>query len=114
MIRVKRGAVARLRRKKILYLSKSYKGAHSRLFRTANQQVMKALHYATIGRKQKKRVFRKIWIFRLNKACQSAKINYSTLISQFKKSKIYLNRKMLSQLSILDYSTFIKLIEIVK
>ena len=61
MVRVKRGNVARKRRKKILQLAKGYRGAHSRLFRVANQQVMKALRYSYVGRKQKKRVFRKLW-----------------------------------------------------
>ncbi len=66
MVRVKRGNVARKRRKKILNLAKGYRGSHSRLFRVANQQVMKALTYSYIGRKQKKRIFRKLWITRIN------------------------------------------------
>ena len=66
MVRVKRGNVARKRRKKILQLAKGYRGAHSRLFRVANQQVMKALRYSYVGRKQKKRIFRKLWISRIN------------------------------------------------
>ena len=68
MVRVKRGNVARKRRKKILNLAKGYRGAHSRLFRVANQQVMKALRYSYVGRKQKKRMFRRIWITRINAA----------------------------------------------
>ena len=66
MVRIKRGNVARKRRKKILQLAKGYRGAHSRLFRVANQQVMKALRYSYVGRKQKKRMFRRIWITRIN------------------------------------------------
>ena len=106
MVRVKRGNVARKRRKKILQLAKGYRGAHSRLFRVANQQVMKALRYSYVGRKQKKRIFRKIWIRRINAASRANGITYSQAIHQFKKSNIDLNRKMLSQIAILDSSTF--------
>ena len=111
MVRVKRGNVAKKRRKKILQLSKGYRGAHSRLFRVANQQVMKALRYSYIGRKQKKRVFRKLWITRINSASRLNGLTYSRLINQFKKSDILLNRKMLSQIAILDTSTFDQLTE---
>jgi len=114
MIRIKRGNVARKRRKKILQLAKGYKGAHSRLFRTVNQQVMKALNYSYIGRKQKKRIFRKIWILRLNASCRLSGIKYSYFISALKSSNIQLNRKMLSQISILDASAFNKLINLTK
>ena len=114
MVRVKRGNVARKRRKKILQLAKGYKGAHSRLFRVANQQVMKALRYSYIDRKQKKRVFRKIWITRINAASRLNGISYSRLIHNFKKSNIELNRKMLSQVAILDTLTFKELIAISK
>ena len=106
MVRVKRGNVARKRRKKILALASGYKGAHSVLFRVANQQVMKALRYSYVGRKQKKRIFRKIWIRRINAASRANGITYSQAINQFKKSNIDLNRKMLSQIAILDSSTF--------
>jgi len=114
MVRVKRGNVARKRRKKILHLAKGYRGAHSRLFRVANQQVMKALRYAYVGRKQKKRTFRKIWITRINSASKLNGLTYSKLIHLFKKSNIDLNRKMLSQIAILDPVTFNKLVESVK
>merc|ERR1711966_248360 len=110
MVRVKRGNVARKRRKKILQLAKGYKGAHSRLFRVANQQVMKALRYAYVGRKQKKRVFRKLWISRINAASRLKGVSYSRLIHNFKKSNIGLNRKMLAQIAVLDSSTFNELI----
>jgi large subunit ribosomal protein L20 len=111
MVRVKRGNVARKRRKKILSLASGYRGAHSVLFRIANQQVMKALCYSYIGRKQKKRIFRTIWIRRINTASRLNGISYSQLIHKFKKSNIDLNRKMLSQLAILDVSTFQSLID---
>ena len=106
MVRVKRGNVARKRRKKILAFASGYRGAHSILFRVANQQVMKALRYSYIGRKQKKRIFRQIWIRRINAASRLNGISYSQLINRFKKSNIYLNRKMLAQIIILDTSTF--------
>ena len=106
MVRVKRGNVARKRRKKILALASGYRGAHSVLFRVANQQVMKALRYSYIGRKQKKRIFRKIWIRRINAASRANGITYSQVINKFKKSNIDLNRKMLSQIAILDRVTF--------
>ena len=112
MVRIKRGNVARKRRKKILQLAKGYRGAHSRLFRVANQQVMKALRYSYIGRKQKKRTFRRLWITRINAASKLNGLSYSRVISNLKKSNIDLNRKMLSQISILDASTFKSLIEI--
>ena len=66
MVRIKRGNVARKRRKKVLSLAKGFRGTHSRLFRVSNQQVMKALRYSYIGRKQKKRQFRRLWITRIN------------------------------------------------
>ena len=112
MVRVKRGNVARKRRKRILQLAKGYRGAHSRLFRVANQQVMKALRYSYVGRKQKKRMFRKIWITRINAASRVKGLSYSRLIHNFKKSNIELNRKMLAQIAVLDSSTFHKLISI--
>ena len=111
MVRIKRGNVARKRRKKILVMANGYRGAHSILFRVANQQVMKALKYSYVGRKQKKRIFRRIWISRINAASRLNGINYSQLINKFKKSNIDLNRKMLSQIAILDTATFKLLIE---
>ncbi len=106
MVRVKRGNVARKRRKKILSIASGYRGAHSVLFRVANQQVMKALRYSYVGRKQKKRIFRQIWINRINAASRLNGISYSQLINKFKKSNMDLNRKMLSQIAIVDSITF--------
>ena len=114
MVRVKRGNIARKRRKKILKLAKGYRGSHSRLFRTANQQVMKALRYSYINAKQRKRIIRKIWINRINNIGRKHGISYSRLIFLFKNFKIDLNRKMLSQLAILDVSTFIELLKIIE
>jgi len=110
MVRVKRGNVARKRRNKILNLARGYRGAHSSLFRVANQQVMKALKYSYIGRKQKKRIFRRIWISRINAACRIEGITYSSLIYKLSKLKINLNRKMLAQIAILDSLTFVKIL----
>jgi large subunit ribosomal protein L20 len=110
MVRVKRGNIARKRRKKILELASGYRGAHSVLFRVANQQVMKALRYSYIGRKQKKRIFRRIWISRINAASRLNGISYSQLINKLKKSNIDINRKILSQIAVLDASTFKSLI----
>jgi large subunit ribosomal protein L20 len=107
MVRVKRGNVARKRRKKVLSLAKGFRGTHSKLFRVANAQVIKALKYSYVGRKQKKRQFRKLWITRLNAATRSiGNSNYSIFMNKIKKSKISLNRKMLSQLAILDSKAF--------
>jgi len=106
MVRVKRGNVARKRRKKILQLAKGYRGTHSGLFRIANQQVMKALRYSYVGRKQKKRIFRTLWITRINAASRLNGFSYSRFVNYLKKSSIEINRKMLSQIAVLDYGAF--------
>jgi large subunit ribosomal protein L20 len=107
MVRIKRGNVARKRRKKVLKLAKGFKGAHSKLFRVANQQVMKALKYSYVGRKQKKRVFRRLWITRINAITRNRyNKRYSTFMHQIKETNISLNRKILSGLAILDPVTF--------
>lgn len=106
MVRIKRGKVARKRRKKILSLAKGFQGTHSQLFRIANQQVMKSLIYSYHNRKQKKRQFRRLWITRINSAARQNKTKYSRFIYSLKQSKVILNRKMLAQLSILDPIVF--------
>nr|YP_009296173.1 ribosomal protein L20 [Sebdenia flabellata]AOM65108.1 ribosomal protein L20 [Sebdenia flabellata] len=106
MTRVKRGNVARKRRKKILKLAKGFKGAHSSLFRTAKQQVLKALRYSYIGRKNKKRVYRRLWITRINAAVKLYNLTYSQFMSNLKNARVALNRKMLSQLAAFDINTF--------
>ncbi|MER3435497.1 MAG: 50S ribosomal protein L20 [Leptolyngbya sp. ERB_1_1] len=111
MARVKRGNVARKRRKKILKLAKGFRGSHSRLFRTANQQVMKALRNAYRDRRKKKRDFRRLWITRINAAARQQGISYSQLIGKLKKADILINRKMLAQLAILDPDGFAKIVE---
>ena len=114
MVRVKRGSVARARRKKVLKFAKGFKGAHSRLFRTANGQVMKALIYSYVGRKRRKQDFKKLWICRVNAAARHEGLSYSSLRHLLKKSSINLNLKMLAQLSVLDKETFSSLIKEVK
>ena len=114
MVRVKRGNVASKRRKKILKFAKGFKGAHSRLFRTANGQVMKALIYSYVGRKRRKQDFKKLWICRINAAARNEGLNYSSLKNLLKKSSINLNLKMLAQLSVLDKETLSYLIQEVK
>ena len=106
MVRVKRGSVASNRRKKILKFAKGFKGAHSRLFRTANGQVMKALVYSYVGRKRRKQDFKKLWICRVNAAARQEGVTYSKLRSSLKKESIGLNLKMLAQLSEMDKKTF--------
>lgn len=112
MTRVKRGNVARKRRKKILKLAKGFRGSHSTLFRTANQQVMKALRNAYRDRRKRKRDFRRLWIARINAAARQHGMSYSQLIGSLKKANILLNRKMLAQLAILDTDGFGKVVEL--
>jgi large subunit ribosomal protein L20 len=112
MTRVKRGNVARKRRNKILKLAKGFRGSHSTLFRTANQQVMKALRSAYRDRKKKKRDFRRLWIARINAASRQHGLSYSRLIGNLKKANVELNRKMLAQLAILDPASFGKIAEL--
>lgn len=111
MARVKRAVMTRKRRKKILKLSKGYFGGKSKLFRTAKQAVMKSGQYAYIGRKQKKRDFRKIWITRISAGCKQNGMNYSTFMDGLKKANIALNRKMLSEIAISDPAAFSSLCE---
>ena len=111
MPRVKRGNVARKRRKKILKLAKGYRGSHSTLFRTANQQVMIALRYAYRDRKKRKRDFRRLWIARINAACRQHGMSYSKFMGNLKKSNIEINRKMLAQMAVLDPDGFTKVAE---
>ena len=111
MARIKGALATRKRRKKILKLSKGYFGAKSKLFKTAKQAVMKSGNYAYIGRKQKKRDFRRLWIARISAACKMNGINYSTFINGLKKANIDLNRKMLSEIAIADPQGFAALVE---
>ncbi len=114
MPRVKRGNVARKRRKKVLKLAKGFRGSHSKLFRTANQQVMKALRYAYRDRRNRKRDFRRLWIARINAAARMQDISYSQLLGSLKKADVQINRKMLAQMAILDPDGFTKVVEVAK
>ncbi|MBE9099109.1 50S ribosomal protein L20 [Vacuolonema iberomarrocanum] len=111
MARVKRGNVARKRRKKILKLAKGFRGSHSKLFRTANQQVMKALRNAYRDRRKRKRDFRRLWITRINAAARQNGVSYSQLVGNLKKADIQINRKMLAQMAVLDPTGFSKVVE---
>jgi large subunit ribosomal protein L20 len=114
MARVKRGVNAKKRHKKVLKQAKGYFGAKSKLFKTANQAVMKSLNYAYIGRKHRKRDFRRLWITRINAAARLNGMSYSTFINGLKKANIDVNRKMLSEMAIHDAEGFSKLVEIAK
>ena len=114
MARVKGAMMTRKRRKKILKLAKGYFGAKSKLYRTANEAVMKSLRYAYIGRKQKKRDFRKLWITRISAGCKMNGMNYSTFMHGLKLAGIDMNRKMLSETAIHDPAAFTALCELAK
>jgi len=114
MARVKGAMHTRKRRKKILKMAKGYRGAKSKLFKTANQAVMKSLVYAYRDRKQKKRDFRQLWIARINAAARMNGISYSKFMNGLKKNGIEINRKMLSEIAIADPAAFTKLVEKVK
>jgi len=114
MPRIKRGTVARKRRKKILKLAKGYYGAKSKLFRVANQQVMKSLSYAYRDRRQRKRDFRKLWIARINAAARNSGISYSRFINGLKKADVQINRKVLADLAVNDKAAFAQLVEVAK
>lgn len=110
MARIKGAMMTRKRRKKTLKLAKGYYGSKSKHFKMAKQQVMKSGNYAYIGRKQKKRDFRRLWIARINAACRAEGMNYSTFMNGLKKAGIELNRKMLSEMAIHDAVSFNALI----
>ena len=113
MARVKGGMKTRARRKKVLKMSKGYFGAKSRLYKTANQAVMKSLVYAYRDRKAKKRDFRKLWIARINAACRLNGMSYSKFIHALKVNNIDLNRKVLADMAVNDPAAFAKLVDTV-
>lgn len=114
MARVKRGVNTKKRHKRVLKQAKGYYGAKSKLFRPANQAVMKSLNYAYIGRRLKKRDFRKLWIQRINAAARANGMSYSKFIHGLKKADVEVNRKMLSEMAIHDAAGFTKLVEMAK
>ena len=111
MARIKRAMMTRKRRKKTLKMAKGYFGAKSKRFKMAKQAVMKSGNYAYIGRKQKKRDFRRLWISRINAACRANGTTYSAFMNGLKKAGITLNRKMLSEIAISDPAAFTSLVE---
>ncbi|MCI6443980.1 MAG: 50S ribosomal protein L20 [Clostridia bacterium] len=113
-MRIKRGVNAAKKRRKIMKLSKGYFGAKSKLYRVARQAVMKSLSYAYVGRKRKKRDFRKLWIARINAACRLNGMSYSTFMHGLKLADINLNRKVLADMAVNDAAGFTALTEAAK
>ena len=113
-MRVKRGVNGNKNRKKVLKLAKGDYGAKSKQFRVANEAVMKSQAYAYVGRKQKKRDFRALWIARINAAARINGISYSKLIHGLKNAGVMVNRKMLSELAIYNADAFTNLVETAK
>lgn len=114
MPRVKRGTKARRRRKKILKMAKGYFGAKSKLYRPANQAVMKSLHYAYRDRRTRKRDFRRLWISRINAAARKDGLSYSRFINGLKKAEIEIDRKMLADMAVRDENSFSELVSVAK
>lgn len=112
MARVKGGVNAKKSHKKVLRQAKGYYGSKSKLFRTAKQAVIKSLTYAYVGRKQKKRNFRRLWIARINAACRANGTNYSRFMAGLKKQNIDINRKVLSEMAIHQANDFKALVEL--
>ena len=111
MARIKGALATRKRRKKVLKLAKGYWGAKSKHFKMAKQAVMKSGNYAYIGRKQRKRDFRRLWITRISAAAQLNGMNYSTFMNGLKKANVGLNRKMLAEIAVADPAAFAALVE---
>ena len=111
MARVKGAMMTRKRRKKVLKLAKGYWGAKSKHFKMAKQAVMKSGNYAYIGRKQRKRDFRRLWITRISAACRINGVSHSAFMNGLKKAGVTLNRKMLSEIAVSDPAAFAKLVE---
>ena len=113
-MRIKRGVNAVKKRRKILKLAKGYFGAKSKLYRIARQAVMKSLSYAYVGRKAKKRDFRRLWIARINAGCRANGMSYSTFMHGLKLANVNLNRKVLAEMAISDPAGFTALVETAK
>ena len=111
MARIKGATMSRKRRNKVMKMAKGYYGSKSSLFKTAKQAVMKSGQYAYIGRKQKKRDFRSLWITRISAAAKLNGMNYSTFMNGLNKAGVTLNRKMLSEIAIADPAAFTALTE---
>lgn len=114
MPRVKNAVVARKRHKKVLKLAKGYWGAKSKLFRVANQQVMRSLLYAYRDRRAKKRSFRRLWITRINAAARMNGISYNRFIEGLRRAGVEINRKVLAELAVKDQTAFGELVQVAK
>lgn len=113
-MRIKRGRATRKRHKKVLKAAKGFVGSKSKLFKSANQAVMKAWKYAYKHRRQKKRDFRALWITRINAACREHGVSYSKFMHSLSKSNIKLNRKILAELAVNDKEAFKQIVSQVK
>lgn len=114
MARVKNSVQTRARRKRVLKLAKGYFGRKSKVFRTANQAVIKSANYAYRDRRRKKRDFRKLWIARINAAARMNGMSYSKFMYGLREKNIHLNRKVLAEMAVNDMEAFAKLVETVK
>jgi large subunit ribosomal protein L20 len=114
MARVKGGPATRRRHKKVLKLARGYRGAKSKLFRVANQQVMKSYNYAYVHRRLRKRDFRKLWITRINAASRMHGLSYNKFMNGLKKAGVAVNRKMLADLAVNDSEAFGKMVDLAK
>ena len=114
MARIKGAVNAHKKRRKVMKLAKGYWGAKSKHFKMTNEQVMKSLTYAYVGRKRKKRDFRQLWITRISAACKSNGMNYSTFMHGLKLAGVEINRKMLAEMAVNDKAAFTALTEVSK
>ena len=114
MARIKVAVHAHKKRRKIMKLAKGYWGAKSKQYRAANEQVRRSLRYAYIGRKLRKRDFRRLWITRINAAARMSDMTYSTFINGLKRANINVNRKMLADLAVNDAAGFAELVDLAK
>ena len=114
MARIKRAVTAQKKKRKVMKLAKGYWGAKSKQYRAATEQVRRSLRYAYIGRKLRKRDFRRLWIARINAAARMSGMSYSAFMGGLKKANITVNRKMLADLAVNDAAAFARLVELAK
>ena len=114
MARIKRAVNAHKKRRKVFKLAKGYFGARSKQYRAATEQVARSLRYAYVGRKMRKRDFRRLWITRINAAARMNGMSYSVLMNGLKKHNITINRKMLADIAVNDPAAFTKIVEAAK
>ncbi|NDD54050.1 50S ribosomal protein L20 [bacterium] len=113
MSRVKRGVITKQRHKRLLKQTKGFWGQRKNVFKRAKETLMRAMRFAYIGRKQKKRNFRSLFIVRISAACKERGVSYSKFMSSLKKANVVINRKMLSQLSVFEPQAFSDLVSLV-